>query len=168
MFAERARDAADGAVDSWIESVAAAAAEEPAPFERDHVRYTIDVRERYYVPHFELAAFAVPVLKSGIGSARPYDLRGLSTAGAKHVLPADRAIGRLINASGLLGGLGNVPPPILATLLEMLIATGRLHWRTIESPPLRREQVSAAGIAWETHADGRQRPHLAERPSTIL
>ena len=168
MFAERARDAADGAVDSWIESVAAAAAEEPAPFERDHVRYTIDVRERYYVPHFELAAFAVPVLKSGIGSARPYDLRGLSTAGAKHVLPADRAIGRLINASGLLGGLGNVPPPILATLLEMLIATRRLHWRTVETPPLVREPIEGARIVWQQHEDGRQRPHLEHLPSTLL
>ncbi|HEV3154261.1 MAG TPA: DEAD/DEAH box helicase [Candidatus Baltobacteraceae bacterium] len=169
MLPERMRDAADGAVDSWIELVASSANGEPAPLDRDHVRYVTDVRERYYVPHFELQAFAVPVLKSGtVGSARPYDLRNLSTGSAKQISASDRAIGRLVSASGLLGGLGNVPPPILATLLEMLIATGRLHWRTIESPPLRREHVTAAGIVWETHADGRQRPHLAERPSTIL
>src|SRR5579864_5286180 len=168
MLSERVRDAADGAVDSWIESVAAGAAGATEAFERDHVRYAIDVRERYYVPHFELRAYAVPVLKSGIGSPREYDLRGLSTASAKHVLPADRAIGRLVNASGLLGGLGNVPPPILATLLEMLIATRRLHWRTIETPPLVREPLGEARIVWQTHDDARQRPHLEHLPSTIL
>ncbi|MGZ3551682.1 MAG: DEAD/DEAH box helicase [Vulcanimicrobiaceae bacterium] len=166
---ERKRDAADGAVDSWLETLASWHAQTPSRPARDHLRYAIDVQEQYYVPRFRLAAYIVPVLRSGgIGTPRSYDLHMLATGNAKHIMPVDRTIGRLINASGLLGGLGNVSPAILGTLLDVMIHTGRLHWRSIEEPALRLEPIDRARIAWRLDDDGRQRPHVEGRPSTVL
>lgn len=162
------RDAADGAVDSWIEALLSTQSPDLAPA-RDHLRYTIEVREHYYVPRFQLAAFVVPVYKAGThGAPRAQDLRTLGQAGAKHVLPADRTIGRLIAASGLLGGLGNLSPTVLGTLLEVMIRTGRLHWSSLHAPALQFEPVREARIAWRMDEDARQRPHVDGRPSTVL
>ena len=163
------RDAADGAVDSWIESLVSSASPETRDPARDHLRYTIDVEEHFYVPRFQVAAYVVPVYKGGShGAPRPYDLRTLAQASAKHVMPADRTIGRLIAASGLLGGLGNLAPPILGTLLDLLIRTGRLHWKSLNSPALQFERIDGARLTWRLDDDGRQRVHVEGRPSTVL
>ena len=56
------RDAADGAVDSWLQSITA------RPFEgaaREHVLYVLDVRESYYVPRVDLAPRVITLLKDG-------------------------------------------------------------------------------------------------------
>jgi superfamily II DNA or RNA helicase len=163
------RDAADGAVDSWVEAVATSHARVTPKAAREHLRYVIDVQERYYVPSFLLEIFVVPVLKSGIhGVARAYSLHGLASANGKQISPIDRTIGRLINASGLVGGLGsNVSPVILGTLLEVLISTGRLHWRSLDGPTLQREAIEGVELAWRLDDDERQRLHLDGRPSTV-
>ncbi|HET9028854.1 MAG TPA: DEAD/DEAH box helicase [Candidatus Aquilonibacter sp.] len=152
------RDAADGAVDSWVEAVAASTTE-TAKLPREHILYAIDVQENYYVPRFVLNAFA---------AARRVDLATLATANAKHATAADRTIGKLVSASGLLGGLRNVSPIVLGTLLEALIATNRLMWRTTEAPPLVHAPLERASLGWLRGADGRQRLHVAGRPSSIL
>ncbi len=161
------RDAADGAVDSWIEALLSAQSSEPAPA-RDHLRYTIDVQEHYYVPRFHLAAYVVPVYRIGThGAPRLQDLRTLAQAGGKYVLPSDRTVGRLVAASGLLGGLGTLSPTILGTLLDVLIRTGRLHWNSLQAPSLQLEPVRAR-LIWRVDSDHRQRAHVEGRPSTVL
>ena len=163
------RDAADGAVDSWVEAVTSHGHTTRETPTRDHLRYAIEVREHFYVPRFHLAAYTVGVLKAGErGLPRSYDLHTLATSSAKNVSPADRTIGRLINASGLVGGLGNASPVILGTLLEMLIETGRLHWRSVTTPALERRTIDGARIAWRVGDDGRQRPHIEDYPATVL
>lgn len=163
------RDAADGAVDSWIESLATWQAPALRTNSREHVRYTVAVEERYYVPHFHLGAAMVPILKNGtFGTPRDYALHNLASGIAKQLGPEDRTIGRLIAASGLIGGIGNVSPTILGTLLAVLISTHRLHWRTTDSPTLHYEPIANARLEWNLSDDGRQRIALEGRPSTFL
>ncbi len=164
------RDAADGAVDSWIESMSADASKtHRQPPQREHMRYTIEVSERYYVPTFRLAAFTVPVLKSGaLGSGRPYQVANLEAATIKAVTPIDRTIGRLASAAGVFGGLRSISPPLLGTLLEILIDTGRLHWQSIGNPTLLRAALEDGTLEWRVDADGRQRAHLAGSSDGVL
>lgn len=151
-----------------MEALAAASASSSHAPSRDHVRYVIDVQERFYVPRFHLAAYIVPVIKGAFGAPKTYDLPLLATGSAKHITPADRTIGRLVNASGLHGGLGHVSPAILGTLLELLIETGRLHWQTLRSAPLQRDPIARAQLAWRQDDDGRQRLHVDGSPGTVL
>ena len=152
------RDAADGAVDSWVEAVAASTADS-ARLPREYLSYTIDVQEHYYVPRFVLSAFV---------AGRRIDLAALATANAKYATQSDRTIGKLVAASGLLGGLRNISPVVLGTLLQALVATHRLHWRTLDAPPLIEEPLDDEMLGWMRGSDGRQRLHLRGRPSTML
>jgi len=164
------RDAADGAVDSWIETLSARNGNgAPARAAKDHVRYAIDVREHYYVPAFRLSAFAVTGLRTGDpGATRAVELRTLAQGTGKHLVPLDRIIGRLVNASGLIGGLQAVSPTILGTLMDLLMQTDRLHWRSVHEPALRRESMPNSSVVWRIDEDGRQRPHLDGHPRSIL
>ncbi len=166
---EPQRDAADGAVDSWAQTFAALQTCVAPRASRENVHYVIDVTERYYVPHFELSAYVVPMLQNGSpGTSRRFDLYNLATGNARRTTPVDRTIGRLVNASGLLGGLGNVSPVILGTLLELMIDTGRLHWRSMTQAPLERRALADARIAWRLGEDDRQRPQLDGLPASVL
>ncbi|MDQ2866275.1 MAG: hypothetical protein M3R51_08615, partial [Candidatus Eremiobacteraeota bacterium] len=130
MLDRRERDAADGAVDSWIEALVAWDAPTESKTQRQEIHYAIDVRERFYVPAFALAAFVIPMAKnSAIGVAQSYELSNLATSNVKNASPIDRTIGRLVNASGMLSGLSGLSPVVLGTMLEVMIGTGRLHWR---------------------------------------
>ncbi|MDE2481354.1 MAG: DEAD/DEAH box helicase, partial [bacterium] len=164
----RRRDAADGAVDSWIESVVASATRVESNAPRDHLRYAVEVAEQFYVPRFTIAAFLVSVGRDGVSTSRRYDLPNLATASAKHVTQADRIIGRLVNASGLIGGLTGPAPVVTGTLLLAMVRTGRLHWRDVTAPPLRYEPLDGASLAWTSDEDGRQRLHVAGHPGTVL
>lgn len=169
MVDRRERDAADGAVDSWIESLVAWDAPLESKSQRQQIRYAIEVRERFYVPAFTLSAFVVPLGKNvGAGIAQAYELQNLATSNVKNASQVDRTIGRLVNASGMLSGLSGVSPVILGTLLEVLIETGRLHWRAITKPPLQRRAIEGVRIAWRVDADERQRPYIENEPSTVL
>ncbi len=152
------RDAADGAVDSWVEAVAASTADS-VRFPREYISYAIDVQEHYYVPRFVLSAFV---------SGRRIDLATLATASAKYTMASDRTIGKLVASSGMLGGLRNLSPVVLGTLLQALIATHRLHWRTVDAPALTEQPATNATLGWMRGSDGRQRLHLRGRSSTVL
>lgn len=166
----RAFDAADGAVDSWIESVATLHAGGAAKaVARDHVRYVVDLQEHYYVPRFSINAYLVPVLKNGThGPARRYELNNLATASGKHAAPVDRTIGKLIAASGLVGGLGGASPVILGTLLDVMIRTRRMHWHDLHSPALELQPLADARLAWRLDDDNRQRLHVIGHPDSML
>ncbi len=152
------RDAADGAVDSWVEAVAASTVDSTR-LPREYISYAIDVQEHYYVPRFVLSAFV---------SGRRIDLATLATANAKYAMASDRTIGKLVAASGLLGGLRNLSPVVLATLVQALIATHRVHWRTVDAPPLVERALANASLGWIRGNDGRQRLHVRGRSSTVL
>ncbi len=169
MTDRRERDAADGAVDSWIEALAAWDAPHANKSQRQQIHYTIDVRERFYVPAFQLNAFVLPLVKNAaLGISTPYELGALATANAKTATPVDRTIGRLINSSGLLSGLAGVSPVVLATLLDVLVETSRLHWRTVAKPPLVRAPLDNARVAWRHDPDDRQRPYIEDHAASVL
>ncbi len=72
------RDAADGAVDSWLQAITTRSFEGTEP-RREHVLYVLDVRESYYVPRVEVTARAVTLLRHGERSmGRPIDLSNLA------------------------------------------------------------------------------------------
>ncbi|MBV9271032.1 MAG: hypothetical protein JO165_08060, partial [Candidatus Eremiobacteraeota bacterium] len=169
MARDGKRDAADGAVDSWVEAVAASQAGGAHVVGREHVRYTIDVREHFYVPRFELAAYVVQMMRSGESSAaKRLELASLGGGNAKYITSVDRTIGRLAVAGGSLGGLNPVSPQILATLLDLLVRSSRAHWRLLKEPVLVYEPLADASIAWQLDADGRQRLHIADRERSVL
>ncbi len=67
-------DAADGAVDSWLERLDVASSG-GAPVSRTHVRYVLARREVYYVPRLEFEAYAATVLRDGtIANLRRVDI----------------------------------------------------------------------------------------------
>ena len=169
MLDRRERDAADGAVDSWIEALVSWDAPIESKSQRQQLHYAIDVRERFYVPAFQLSAFVVPFGKNAaMGIPQAYELQNLATSNVKNASQVDRTIGRLVNASGMLSGLSGVSPVILGTLLEVLIDTGRLHWRAIDRPPLRRLAATSVRIGWRLDGDERQRPFIEGEPSSVL
>jgi superfamily II DNA or RNA helicase len=162
------RDAADGAVDSWLQSITAQRFETAQP-RREHLLYVLDVRESYYVPRVELTARVVTLLKNGDQSmGRTIDVGTLAQGTGRYALPIDRTIGRLASVSGLTG-LGTLSPKLFATLLDLLVSTGRVHWQSPKHPPLRRGDVSDARFSWRIDsADGRQRPSVEGRASARL
>ncbi|HKU80546.1 MAG TPA: SNF2-related protein, partial [Candidatus Tumulicola sp.] len=160
-------DAADGAVDSWLERLGSSAQRQRPP--RAHVRYVLDRREIYYVPRVELEAYVVTASLDGtLGGQRPVDVATLGRLGSATITPADRTISRLAAVAGVVRSAIDPPsPPVLAALLELAIETGRLHWHAPAGPPLTRFEI-ASRLTWRTGSDGRQRLTLEDRPQAIL
>ncbi|HEY1654526.1 MAG TPA: DEAD/DEAH box helicase [Candidatus Tumulicola sp.] len=162
-------DAADGAVDSWLERLDAASGERSSS-PRTQLRYVLSHREVYYVPRIELVAWAAVVLRDGsLENLRPVDVLTAGRLGNTYVTPADRTIARLAAVSGIVRPALSAPvPAILATLLELAIETGRLHWQSASNPPLRRAALSGVRLVWRTDSDGRQRPALEDRSRAVF
>ena len=163
------RDAADGAVDSWLQAITARRFEGTEP-RREHVLYVLDVRESYYVPRVNVTPRVVTLLKHGERPmGRAIDLSILAQGTGRYATPIDRTIGRLASVCGLTG-LGTLNPKLFATLLDLLLATGRVYWHSTKHSPLRRADVSDAKFVWRLDpSDGRQRPGIEGRkPARLL
>jgi superfamily II DNA or RNA helicase len=169
VFSRVEGDAADGAVDSWLERLDGAGAERAARGAAQ-VRYVLTHREIYYVPRVEIEAFAATPLRDGtLSNLRSIDILNMTKVGASFVAPIDRTIGRLAGISGATRPvLASPSPPILGTLLELAIETGRLHWKSASDRPLKRHPIASARLTWRTDSDGRQRPTLEDRPRAVL
>ena len=167
---QKTRDAADGAVDSWLQRVAAVqetTREEPGG---DHVRYVLSRREIFFVPQVQLGAVVVGASKRGAyAHKRSLDMLDLGSATGKYMTPMDRTIGRLAAASGTTSLSRLTPAPtLLGMLLQLILETGRLHWETLANPPLQLRALDDARIAWRLDDDGRQRPIVAGLPKAIV
>ncbi|HEX3458064.1 MAG TPA: SNF2-related protein, partial [Candidatus Baltobacteraceae bacterium] len=162
------RDAADGAVDSWLQAITTRRFEGTEP-RREHVLYLLDVRESYYVPRVEVTARVVTLLKNGERSmGRVIDFSNLAQGTGRYATPIDRTIGRLASVCGLTS-LGTLNPKLFATLLDLLLETGRVHWHSTQHPPLRRVDVREAKFVWQLDpSDGRQRPGIEGRKEARL
>jgi superfamily II DNA or RNA helicase len=163
------RDAADGAVESWLErldSMAGVAEGRPSA----HIRYVLSQREVYYVPKIEIEAYAATMLRDGtVGNLRAVDILNMTKLSGSFVVQGDRTIGRLAGISGITRPAMAAPSaPILGTLLELTIETGRLFWKSAANRPLVRKAIERGRLTWRTGADGRQRPTLDGRPQAIF
>ena len=167
MVLREESDAADGAVESWLERLEAAGA--TATPSRAHVRYVVTRREVYYVPRIEVEAYAATGQRDGALSAlRAIDILNVGKLGTAYATSADRTIARLAGVSGAVRPSLSAPSPlILAALLDAAITTGRLYWQSASNPALQRQPIEGR-IAWRTGEDGRQRPTLADRPRAVL
>lgn len=165
-----ARDAADGAVESWIAQLASVAGERGGASHKPQIHYILTRREVHYVPRVEVSAFVAASHKDGsLGATHQLELGKLTQTNVQYVTPIDRAIGRLINASGLFSGFGGaVSPHVLAALFEQLLASGRAHWGASKNPPLILRRIERARIAWQNGSDGRQRPCVEGRPTSVF
>lgn len=159
----------DGAVDVWITDFGNRTTPANAETPREHVRYALDIEERYGAPCPLLRAFTVGKRKNGEWAKPvPYHVYNLSSSGHKAIVPLDRTIGRLANAAGFgTTGLG-LSPKLFAMLLDLLLASERAYWREVTQLPLVRENAAGSSIAWVLDADGRQRLRLRERPAALL
>ncbi len=162
------RDAADGAVDSWLQAITTRRLE-GTERRREHVLYLLDVRESYYVPRVDLSPRVVTLLKHGERSmGRPIDFSTLAQGTGRYATAIDRTIGRLASVCGLTG-LGTLNPKLFATLLDLLLTTGRVHWQSTRHSPLSRADVSGAKFVWWIDpSDGRQRPGIEGRKAARL
>jgi superfamily II DNA or RNA helicase len=162
-------DAADGAVDSWLERLDVASSG-GAPVSRTHVRYVLVRREVYYVPRLEFEAYAATVMRDGtIANLRRVDILNVGKLGGSYVTAADRTIARVAGVSGVMRpALSASSPPILGTLLELAIETGRLYWESPSNPPLRRRDIQTAQLVWRIDSDDRRRPGLEGRTRAVL
>jgi superfamily II DNA or RNA helicase len=162
-------DAADGAVESWLERLDAVRSEHSSR-RPTHVRYVLTHREVYYVPRFEIEGFAATLLRDGtLANLRPIDIVNMPRLGGSVVTPVDRTIARLAAVAGVTrSGLTSPSAPILGTLLDLALETGRLHWKSASNPPLKRQAIDDARLTWRTDADGRQRSSLLGRPQAIF
>jgi superfamily II DNA or RNA helicase len=164
------RDAADGAVDSWIERIGSFANDRP-PKSGNRVHYILSVREIYFVPRVTIEAIVGATSRDGtLGKTRRVDAASLAHLPGAHVTTVDRTIGRLIGGSSVARSALQPPSPaILATILDLAIETGRLHWESASNPPLVRAPIEAAGLAWRIDDDdGRLRLTLQGRTHATL
>jgi superfamily II DNA or RNA helicase len=167
-------DPTDPAVEDWLRRLGAYRAP-AAPAHRDeHIRYLLDLADGA-AAYATLTARVVKVLQSGeLSAGRAVDLQNLNYAGGAYVTPIDRTIGRLANASGVSGQYAwaqrgaNISPRIMAVLLDELLQTGRLHWRSTKAPALARADLPEQRMTWHLDANGRQRPSVEGRASLRL
>ena len=164
------RDAADGAVESWIAQLASAAGEQRSDARKPQIHYILARREVHYVPRVDITAHVAATHKDGsLGATHRLELNKLTQTNVPYVSPIDRAIGRLVNASGLFSGFGGaVSPHVLAALFEQLIASGRTHWNATKNAPLVLHRIERGRIAWQIASDGRQRPCVEGRSQSIF
>ncbi len=161
--------ASDGAVDAWTKQVAGFESPARNGARNQWLAYAIDMAESHGLRRFRLTAHVVAASANGAApKAREYSLHNLATAGAQFITPLDRTVGRLANASGLLGMGSELSPTIVGMLLDVLAREGRLHWRSIADAPLRYVPLESGRIAWTSSDDGLQRVHLAQNPETVL
>lgn len=83
---------------------------------------------------------AKPKRQGGLGQVRTMTLNGLVQSTAKGVSDADRMLARLVRASHLYSHSpdNSLPndPGLVTELLDRLLSMERLHWLSLDSPPL--------------------------------
>jgi len=172
--AEDRYDPTDAAVEAWLRQLAALRAPRPGAHRDEHIRYLLDLVNDD-AARVSLTARVVTVLKSGHQSlGRAIELQNLTHGLGGYITPIDRTIGRLANASGVTVQYAwaqrgaNLSPRILAVLLDELVQSGRLHWRSTKEPPLARADLREQRLTWHLDANARQRPSVEGRASLRL
>lgn len=159
----REYDPAEAAIYGWLEQLEAYAHPPTATPRREDVRYLLDLTGAPLT--LKLSARVASMLKNGERSVgRGIDLQNLHHNTGAYIAPMDRTIARLASAAGVGGHDGwpprgsNVSPRLLAMLLDELVRTGRVHWRSPKAAPLTRRDLEGQRIVWSLREDGRQYP----------
>ena len=154
---------------SWLRRLEALAAAESAE-DPHRLLYLVDRDERAGVTQTVVRTVRVRLLAAG-GYGKPQDFNISGDSRASFVTPEDRRIMLLMEA-----GRGRMALPTLALgreigadVLRAIAATGRGHWQTPASAPLRLAPPLGARLAWRLGEDGQLRVKLeAERADLDL
>jgi superfamily II DNA or RNA helicase len=163
-------DPADVAVSGWLRRLEAFSARASTAPQFEEIRYFLDLGGN--PARVKLTAREVSVRRNGERTVgHTVDLSSFHFGGGSDAAPIDRTIGRLAVAAGIVNPYSYssrnaiVSPRLSAVLLEEMLRTGRLHWRSLKAPPLLRRDLSEQRLVWNPDAEGRQHPDVAEKPS---
>ncbi len=163
-------DPADVAVSGWLRRLEAFSARASTAPQFEEIRYFLDLGGN--PARVKLTAREVSVRGNGERTVgHTVDLSSFHFGGGSDAAPIDRTIGRLAVAAGIVNPYSYssrnaiVSPRLSAVLLEEMLRTGRLHWRSLKAPPLLRRDLSEQRLVWNPDAEGRQHPGVAEKPS---
>ncbi|MHB8146558.1 MAG: SWIM zinc finger family protein, partial [Vulcanimicrobiaceae bacterium] len=166
-------DSSDEAVEHWMHELGSAVERAPAaiPARGAHLVYVIDVREMMFRREVTVQPFVVgDSHDGGTAAVQAFRVQHLSKSSSSFAMQEDRDIGRLLEFSGLIPGQSGRTSAHVALdlVLRMLCATGRAHWHTRESPPLRLGDPIVSEFSWRADADGRARPSIAGEGLVLL
>lgn len=154
------------ALSVWLEGVANAASGRANETEEtpDHVRFLLKPpQHEHQTPRLD-PLLSRPRRQGGYSQVRSMTMQGLAQSTAKGVTPQDRMLARLfLTARTHTYGLSNNLPDdadLTAELLERLLSAQKLHWQSLETPPLRHGSPRACHIGWGMDDKGRQVPIL--------
>lgn len=167
--APRPVDPLAGPVGLWLDTLSAAAAPAQAGASPECVLYVLD-RQGDPRPEARIDIVAARPLKAGgYGASRSYDVRSLISRSARFVTSEDSLIGQLLGSG--LGYSGRLPadPLRLDHALERIVASGRCHFRSKDTPPLGPGPERRGRLGWGLGAQGEQVPVAeAEEPDLVV
>ena len=151
-----------GPVANWLGSVAALSLSNASAGAGETLLYILDQASRPQEHPVTIAAQIVRLVKAGgYGKPRPVQLSTVAATTAPYVGAEDRVIARLLTLEPWRSPSGSslpAEPGLREVVLQRLIATGRLHWRSKDSAPLTMGETRHGQIAWRLRSDGRQAP----------
>jgi superfamily II DNA or RNA helicase len=154
-----------GSLSAWLSSLSAAAAtvagsDSDATAFPEHVRWLLNPPTRPRQMPGLVPVLAKLKKAGGLAKVRPLTQQGLAQSSARGVTDADRLLARLIRSasgSGLYTDDGlPADTSLQAEVLQRLLTGGRLHWRTLEAPPLRAGPPRPGLIDWRLDGQGLQ------------
>lgn len=134
----------------------------------ERLLYLLDLEDTLNGRFIQVKTVKVRRRKSGEFSS-PSPFTTGSRSSARFVLPADQHILGLLEVTGpshsgrhrLGGGLGS-------QTLELLVETGRCHWKAQTGPALQQGAPLISALSWEVDDKGDQRVSIAKTPDRLL
>lgn len=150
----------DGEVKSWLEGVTKAA--QPVAGGSDEVvGFVLEVVPMLRAHRVVVSAQILRRLKTGsYGKPRAVQLSTVAMGHGLYSQAADRLIARLLTMDQGERRDGHLPddPSLREVILRHLLATGRCHWRDMNTPPLTEGETRHGQIVWRPLLNGGQAP----------
>ena len=153
-----------GPVAGWLGTVAASVEGAASAGTNDAVLFILDAKPLAHGHAVGVEAQGVRRLKvGGYGQPRSIQFSTLITSTAQYIRPEDRIIARLLTLEPWRGtSLVELPsdPALADIVLRRMLATGRCHWHSKDTPPLTEGEARSGRIGWRLLPDGRQIPTI--------
>ena len=164
-----ASTSADAQMGDWLarleRAVAPATSASEQPLESaERILYLIHLKDDLMPPCVGVSLVMVRQLKAG-GYGKPQNLPGMAAATPpRYATPADAAILRGLHILTPLytSGLYRLEGVAGERVLRDMLATGRCHWQSKDSPALALSEPRHGRIEWVMSLDGTQRPQVTD------
>ena len=127
------------------------------------VVYLLDIKTHNGEPGLSCLPYEVKRLKNGNWGKQLRQIR--LQHGREAMLPSDFELAGLLRYAEDYGG--HLRPERAAELMPPLLATGRCHWQTADSPPLELSAAANGKLAWRIIADGKMQLELTELADAV-